>query len=79
MVATHGAAGATAPIEGDFHFVPAPTVDRVVDTNGAGDAFACGFVDGWLDSNDVDAALVAGTCQAGRAISAPGLAPKSLP
>ena len=75
VVATHGAEGATALVEGRFHSAPAPEVDQIIDTNGAGDAFACGFVEGWLESNDVAVALAAGARQAGRAVAAPGLAP----
>ena len=76
VVATLGTEGASALVDERFHFAPAPRVDGVVDTNGAGDAFACGFVTGWLESNDADVALAAGARQAGRAIAAPGLAPQ---
>ena len=48
----------------------------MIDTNGAGDAFACGFVDGWLESKDAEVALASGARQAGRAVAAPGLAPE---
>jgi sugar/nucleoside kinase (ribokinase family) len=75
VVATHGADGATALVGEGFHFIPAPHIDEAVDTNGAGDAFACGFADGWLDASDPARALEQGATQAGLAIAAPGLAP----
>ena len=77
VVATHGSEGATALIDGQFHEAPAPSVAEIVDTNGAGDAFACGFVTGWLDAGDPAEALRHGATHAGRAISAPGLASES--
>ncbi len=79
VVTTHGADGATALIDGQFHSSPAPHVDGVIDTNGAGDAFACGFVDGWLGSGDPGRALDAAAAQAGKAIASPGLAPSDRP
>jgi sugar/nucleoside kinase (ribokinase family) len=75
VVATHGAEGASALVDGRFHVAPAPDVSNVVDTNGAGDAFACGFVDGWLTASNPARALERASRQAGRAIAAPGLAP----
>ena len=77
VVATHGSEGATALIDGQFHAVPAPSVPEIIDTNGAGDAFACGFADGWLASRDPEQALAQAATQAGLAIAAPGLAPTS--
>ncbi len=75
VVTTHGADGATALVGERLHFAPAPPVDEVIDTNGAGDAFACGFVDGWLESGDPVRALDRAAAQAGRAIRSTGLAP----
>ena len=75
VVATHGEAGASALVDEERFFQPAPTVAEVVDTNGAGDAFSCGFVDGWLESHDPVRALERGAEQAGRALQLPGLAP----
>ena len=47
----------------------------VVDTTGAGDAFAAGFLSRWTSSPDGDAALSSGAAAAGRAISVLGARP----
>ncbi len=54
-----GAAGCRAEGEGFQGVVPAPRVD-VVDTTGAGDAFAAGFIAATLRGADVEAACRAG-------------------
>ena len=48
--------GATHFSEGGTVFVPAPSVE-VVEPVGAGDAFAAGYLSGWLDGWDVERAL----------------------
>lgn len=49
VVATDGAAGARLLVDGELTHVPAlAPPGPVVDSNGAGDAFAAGFVLGWL-------------------------------
>lgn len=49
VVCTHGAAGATlATAEGEWLEQPAYPVDRIEDSNGAGDAFFSGFLYGYL-------------------------------
>lgn len=48
--------GATQFSEGNSTFVPALSVD-VVDSVGAGDAFAAGYLSGWLDGYSVEHAL----------------------
>lgn len=53
VVATAGAKGAHLLADGEVTYVPAVTPPApVVDTNGAGDAFACGFLFGWLNGED---------------------------
>lgn len=44
LVVTRGAAGAVAVQDGAVTSVPAAPVDRIVDTTGAGDLFAAGFL-----------------------------------
>lgn len=53
VVATAGAEGAYLLADGELTHVPAVAPPApVVDSNGAGDAFACGFLFGWLDGED---------------------------
>ncbi|MFC6089831.1 carbohydrate kinase family protein [Saccharothrix lopnurensis] len=74
-VATLGARGALALEHGQVHTAPAAPVERIVDTNGAGDAFFSGFLVAHLGGAGVDAALAAGAEQAARCLASPGLAP----
>ncbi|NYD41813.1 carbohydrate kinase family protein [Nocardioides panaciterrulae] len=75
-VCTLGAAGAVA-VDRDMvvHRVPAVPVDRVVDTNGAGDGFLAGVLHASLDGAPVTAALRAGAAQAARALGSRHLSP----
>ncbi|WP_069386036.1 carbohydrate kinase family protein [Cellulosimicrobium cellulans] len=75
VVCTHGARGATALTADGFVEVPAETVDDVVDTNGAGDAFFAGLLDAHLRGEPVTAAMRAGAAHAARVVRSPGLAP----
>ncbi|MGW6405046.1 adenosine kinase [Streptomyces sp. NPDC055134] len=53
VVATAGAKGAYLLADGELTHVPAATPPApVVDSNGAGDAFASAFLLGWLDGED---------------------------
>jgi sugar/nucleoside kinase (ribokinase family) len=70
MVVKLGAAGARW---GDIH-VPAEPVD-VVDTTGAGDAFAAGFLSARLNGADAREALTAGCRVAARAVAQIGARP----
>lgn len=76
VVCTLGADGAMA-VDRDqrVHRVPALEVAEVVDTNGAGDGFLCGFLDATLDGAGVPDALHAGARQAARALSSHHLSP----
>ena len=60
--------GANGVLAGDCHgrrwSAPACTVSRVVDTNGAGDAFNAGFLRVWAQGGAVDEALRAGCASA---------------
>ncbi|KQR16513.1 carbohydrate kinase family protein [Cellulomonas sp. Leaf334] len=56
-VCTNGAAGALALDADGWIEVPAASVDEVVDTNGAGDAFLAGLMSGTLDGLRVEDAL----------------------
>jgi len=55
VVATDGAAGAWQLVDGAIRLIP-PAVPPMpaVDSNGAGDAFAAGYLTGWLAGQDAD-------------------------
>lgn len=74
-ICTHGAEGASG-ISGSTGWieVDAVPVERVVDTNGAGDAFWAGMVTS-LVGGDLEVAMAAGAEHAARAVASPGLAP----
>jgi sugar/nucleoside kinase (ribokinase family) len=48
VVVTRGAAGSVVSAAGDYLEIPAEPVARVVDTTGAGDLYAAGFLHGLL-------------------------------
>jgi len=75
-VCTLGADGAVAVDAelGELR-VPAEPIEHIVDTNGAGDGFAAGFLAATLDGADTAAALRVGARQAARALSSPHLSP----
>ncbi|MFF3602009.1 carbohydrate kinase family protein [Kitasatospora indigofera] len=77
VVCTLGADGAVAVDEnGAEHRVAAVAVPRIVDTNGAGDAFFAGFLTASLARpGDVPAALAAGARQAACALGSRHLSP----
>lgn len=69
LVCTHGAAGAEAH-KGDEHArIPAEPVDDVVDTTGAGDLFAAGFLAGQAQGRDLETSLRMGAICAAECIS----------
>lgn len=75
VVIKRGVIGALA--QGRGHpLVQIPAVPtEVVDTTGAGDAFAAGFIKSWLRESDLEAALHSGAAIAARAISRVGARP----
>jgi sugar/nucleoside kinase (ribokinase family) len=77
VVVKRGAAGATW-IDGTRRIDVAAVPVDVVDTTGAGDAFAAGFLTSW-DGVDVETALAGGAAVAAEAVSRPGARPDPPP
>ena len=69
-----GSRGAMAIHNGVAAKVSAVTTS-VVDTTGAGDSFAAGFIPKWLETNDLEAALSAGTALAAKCVATVGARP----
>jgi sugar/nucleoside kinase (ribokinase family) len=77
LVVTRGAAGAVACSGGRFVEVPATPVERVVDTTGAGDQFAAGFLAARCRGHDLGGCLETGTVVAAEVISHFGARPEA--
>lgn len=69
-----GSRGAMAVNGNEFAKVPAVTTN-VVDTTGAGDSFAAGFIPNWLENHNLEAALSAGTALAAKCVAIVGARP----
>jgi sugar/nucleoside kinase (ribokinase family) len=69
-----GSKGAMAINGTDTAKVSAVTTN-VVDTTGAGDSFAAGFIPKWLETSDLTAALSAGAALAAKCVSSVGARP----
>jgi len=76
VVATKGEAGAVAVAYGERADVPAEPVARVVDTTGAGDLFAAGFLFGHVRERPVAECLQLGAICASEVISHYGARPE---
>jgi sugar/nucleoside kinase (ribokinase family) len=77
LVVTRGAAGAVAVESGQRVEVPAAPVERIVDTTGAGDLFAAGFVAARCRGRGLKACLEAGALAAAEVISHFGARPEA--
>jgi sugar/nucleoside kinase (ribokinase family) len=69
-----GSKGAIAVNENDSAKVSAVTTN-VVDTTGAGDSFAAGFIPKWLETSDLTQALSAGAALAAKCVASVGARP----
>ena len=69
-----GSRGAMAVFNDQSARVAAVTTN-VVDTTGAGDSFAAGFIPMWLETRDLEAALSAGTSLAAKCVATVGARP----
>jgi sugar/nucleoside kinase (ribokinase family) len=81
-VCTHGSKGATA-LTSDGNWIETPIVDRykMVDTNGAGDAFFAGYLYGHAQGCSTElslqlASIVSGLCVTSRELAFPDLTPE---
>ncbi|MBW3610191.1 MAG: adenosine kinase [Actinobacteria bacterium] len=77
VVMTRGAAGSTVAADGRLHHVPAVPVDRVVDTTGAGDLYAAGFLHGLVLGLDPATCAQLGAMAASEVISHVGARPET--
>jgi sugar/nucleoside kinase (ribokinase family) len=77
LVVTCGAQGAIAVSGGVRTSVPAEPVVKVVDTTGAGDLFAAGFLAGQAQGRSVEASLIMGAVAAAEVISHYGPRPEA--
>jgi sugar/nucleoside kinase (ribokinase family) len=76
LVVTRSENGAIAVSGGKTVAVPAAPVDRVVDTTGAGDLFAAGFLSGQANGKSVEQSLKLGALCAAEIISHVGARPQ---
>lgn len=77
LVVTRGAQGAVALSNGERAEVAAEPVAKVVDTTGAGDLFAAGFLAGHTKGDDLQTCLRRGAIAAAEIISHYGARPES--
>ena len=77
LVITRGASGAIAVERGEQVQVEAPRVERIVDTTGAGDLFAAGFLAARCHGRPLKACLQTGTIAAAEIISHFGARPEA--
>lgn len=77
LVVTRSENGAHAVSNGEHAHVPAEPIDRVVDTTGAGDLFAAGFLFGHVRGHSLEQCLKAGAICAAEIISHYGARPEA--
>jgi sugar/nucleoside kinase (ribokinase family) len=76
LVVTRSEAGATALSGGERADVPAQPIDRLVDTTGAGDLFAAGFLAGQARGKSLEDSLTLGAIAAAEVIQHYGARPE---
>lgn len=79
LVIKRGAKGAVAKVSGEKP-IEKPAIEiEVLDTTGAGDAFAAGFLESWLKNGDLGAALSSAIDVASRCVGTIGARPRVIP
>ena len=77
LVVTRSEQGAIAVRDGKTTAVAAEPVDKIIDTTGAGDLFAAGFLSGYIEQRPVEECLTIGAIAAAEVISHYGARPES--
>ncbi len=77
LVSTRSEKGAIAVVDGVRHEAPAAPVETIVDTTGAGDLFAAGFLAAHIDGRSVEDCLALGAAAAAEVISHYGARPEA--
>ena len=77
LVSTRSEKGAVAVVAGVRYEAPAAPVDTIVDTTGAGDLFASGFLAAHIDGRSVEDCLKLGAAAAAEVISHYGARPEA--
>jgi sugar/nucleoside kinase (ribokinase family) len=77
LVVTRSEQGAIAVQNGERTSVPAQPIDKVVDTTGAGDLFAAGFLAGQAEGRSIADSLTMGAICAAEVISHYGPRPEA--
>jgi sugar/nucleoside kinase (ribokinase family) len=77
LVSTRSERGAIAIVDGVRHEAPAAPVEQIVDTTGAGDLFAAGFLAAHIDGRTVEDCLALGAAAAAEVISHYGARPEA--
>ena len=76
LVSTRGEQGAVAIVDGARYEAPAAPVSEIVDTTGAGDLFAAGFLAAHIDGRSVEDCLALGAAAAAEVIAHWGARPE---
>ncbi len=77
LVVTRSEKGAIAVRDGKTYAVAAEPVDHIVDTTGAGDLFAAGFLSGYVEQRPMEECLTIGAIAAAEVISHFGARPEA--
>ncbi len=77
LVVTRSEKGAIAVRDGQIYAVAAEPIDKIVDTTGAGDLFAAGFLSGYVEKRVIEDCLTMGAVAAAEVISHYGARPEA--